>query len=194
VFQTFNLIPSMTAEENVSLPMILAGRLSRAAIRARATELLSRVGLSARRDHLPSQLSGGEQQRVTIARALANRPAILLLDEPTGNIDTLNSTLVLSLLVELNRTERITCIMVTHDAALKDFAHRIVRMVDGKVARIETVDAETRQSCDDDLHAKAAIIRGEQSGAIKHTPEPVTEYREAQHYGDGFIADESDED
>ena len=84
VFQTFNLLPSMTAEENVSLPMILEGRLSASEISARARELLDRVGLADRLDHLPSQLSGGEQQRVTIARAIANRPAVLLLDEPTG--------------------------------------------------------------------------------------------------------------
>jgi putative ABC transport system ATP-binding protein len=135
VFQTFNLIPSMNAEENVSLPMILAGDKSRASISRRSRELLSRVGLGHRIDHLPSQLSGGEQQRVTIARAIANRPQLLLLDEPTGDLDTVNGTIILSLLLQLNRHEGITCVMVTHDQSLKHYAHRVVHMVDGKGQR-----------------------------------------------------------
>ena len=132
MFQTFNLIPSMTAEENVSLPQILAGDRSRQSIARRSQELLSRVGLQARMDHLPSQLSGGEQQRVTIARAIANRPELLLLDEPTGDLDTVNGSIILSLLLQLNRHEGITALMVTHDQQLKHYAHRVVHMVDGK--------------------------------------------------------------
>ena len=132
MFQTFNLIPSMNAEENVALPMILAGEKSRASISRRARELLSSVGLGHRVDHLPSQLSGGEQQRVTIARAIANRPQLLLLDEPTGDLDTVNGTIILGLLLQLNRHEGITCVMVTHDQSLKHYAHRVVHMVDGK--------------------------------------------------------------
>ena len=159
VFQTFNLLPSMTAEENVALPMILEGRLSASEISARARELLERVGLGERLDHLPSQMSGGEQQRVTIARAIANRPAILLLDEPTGDLDTVNGTIILSLLLHLNRQESMTCIMVTHDTALKSYAHRVVHMVDGKVARLESIDEKLRQEMDDKLKLKVQQVR-----------------------------------
>ena len=149
----------MTAEENVALPMILEGRLSASEISARARELLERVGLGERLDHLPSQMSGGEQQRVTIARAIANRPAILLLDEPTGDLDTVNGTIILSLLLHLNRHESMTCIMVTHDTALKSYAHRVVHMVDGKVARLESIDEKLRQEMDDKLKLKVQQVR-----------------------------------
>ena len=162
VFQTFNLIPSMNAEENVALPMILAGDKSRASISRRARELLSRVGLGHRLDHLPSQLSGGEQQRVTIARAIANRPALLLLDEPTGDLDTVNGTIILGLLLQLNRHEGITCVMVTHDQSLKHYAHRVVHMVDGKVLRIEIIDEAERLRADSELQRKVAEIEGQQ--------------------------------
>lgn len=160
VFQTFNLIPSMNAEENVALPMILGGEKSRASIARRARELLTRVGLGHRLDHLPSQLSGGEQQRVTIARAIANRPQLLLLDEPTGDLDTVNGTIILGLLLQLNRHEGITCVMVTHDQSLKHYAHRVVHMVDGKVLRIETIDQHERMRADTELQKKVAEIEG----------------------------------
>lgn len=114
VFQQFNLISSMTAVENVSLPMILHGSLNSEQIKAKAVDLLTRVGLGHRPDHLPSQMSGGEQQRTTIARAIANNPDILLLDEPTGDLDSKNTHIVLQMLIDLNRNEGITCIMVTH--------------------------------------------------------------------------------
>ena len=139
VFQTFNLIGSLTALENVELPMQLQGRLTRAEIRERANQLLKDVGLDHRTDHFPNQLSGGEQQRVTIARSIANKPKILLLDEPTGDLDTRSTDIVMKILVDLNVRERITMIMVTHDQGLKYFAHRVVRMNDGKVARIDTI-------------------------------------------------------
>ena len=158
VFQTFNLIPSMNAEENVALPMILAGEKSRGSIARRARELLTRVGLGHRLDHLPSQLSGGEQQRVTIARAIANRPQLLLLDEPTGDLDTVNGTIILGLLLQLNRHEGITCVMVTHDQSLKHYAHRVVHMVDGKVLRIETIDEGERLRADSELQRKVESI------------------------------------
>lgn len=151
VFQTFNLISTMSALENVSLPMILAGRLSKSEINARATELLERVGMGARLGHLPSQLSGGEQQRVTIARSVANSPALLLLDEPTGDLDTKNSNIVMKLLTELNRDERITCIMVTHDQNLRNFSHRVVHMMDGKVHRVEVIPADARAALNREL-------------------------------------------
>jgi putative ABC transport system ATP-binding protein len=151
VFQTFNLISTMSAIENVSLPMVLDGRRSRDEIKKRAMELLNRVGISARATHLPSQLSGGEQQRVTIARAVANNPEILLLDEPTGDLDTKNSHIILKLLLDLNRKENITCVMVTHDQALKNYAHRVVHMMDGKIYRIEKISDKTRQEMDEAL-------------------------------------------
>jgi putative ABC transport system ATP-binding protein len=140
VFQTFNLLSSLTALENVELPMILAGRLSRSARRARAVELLTRVGMGARLNHLPNQLSGGEQQRVTIARAIANEPKLLLLDEPTGDLDTRNTIIVMKLLLELNRDDGITLVMVTHDVGLKSYANRVIWMRDGKIQRVEVKD------------------------------------------------------
>ena len=151
----------MNAEENVSLPMILAGDKSRASISRRSRELLTRVGLGHRLDHLPSQLSGGEQQRVTIARAIANRPQLLLLDEPTGDLDTVNGTIILGLLLQLNRHEGITCVMVTHDQSLKHYAHRVVHMVDGKVLRIEVVPHADRAKADAELEQKVRDIQGD---------------------------------
>lgn len=216
VFQTFNLLPSMTAEENVSLPMILEGRLSAAEIKERARELLERVGLGERLDHLPSQLSGGEQQRVTIARAIANKPSILLLDEPTGDLDQINGTLILSLLLHLNRADKqrgggsgggggdgsiaghgspgMTLIMVTHDKSLQAYAHRVVHMVDGKVARLETIDPQRRADMDAKLAQRVAQIRGEWSGEIPAAQAPTTEYRDADDYEAFLRADEDDED
>ncbi len=142
VFQTFNLIGSLSALENVELPMQLQGKLSREEIRARAIKLLGDVGLETRMDHFPNQLSGGEQQRVTIARSIANKPKILLLDEPTGDLDTRSTDIVMKILVDLNIKEGITMIMVTHDVALKGFANRVVRMMDGKVHKIITMPGE----------------------------------------------------
>jgi putative ABC transport system ATP-binding protein len=151
VFQTFNLVSTMTALENVCLPMTLKGTMTRGAIIARAKELLGRVGMASRIEHLPSQLSGGEQQRVTIARSVANSPAVLLLDEPTGDLDTKNTHTVLKLLMDLNRKEKITCIMVTHDTGLKSYAHRVVHMLDGKIHRIEENEKAKRDAADAEL-------------------------------------------
>eukprot|EP01017_Pseudomicrothorax_dubius_P012790 TRINITY_DN1541_c0_g1_i4.p1 TRINITY_DN1541_c0_g1~~TRINITY_DN1541_c0_g1_i4.p1 ORF type:complete len:339 (+),score=93.86 TRINITY_DN1541_c0_g1_i4:387-1403(+) len=170
VFQTFNLIGSLTALENVELPMILMGGKSRAEIRKRAAELLSKVGLKNRMDHFPNQLSGGEQQRVTIARALSNNPKVLLLDEPTGDLDTKNTDVVMDILVELNRREGITMVMVTHDVGLKSFANRVIRMLDGKVQRIEEVPVETRMASIDNLKRSIdAYGREEQAGGDQVT-------------------------
>jgi len=145
VFQFYHLLGDFDALENVMLPSVMGwnGTLfgSRAARRARAAELLGRVGLEDRMRHRPTQLSGGEQQRVAIARALMNDPDVLLFDEPTGNLDTKTSEGIHSLIVELNREEGKTVILVTHEAELAQKAGRIVRIVDGKV-----VDGEEPRS------------------------------------------------
>mmetsp|Transcript_43582 Transcript_43582/g.51320 ORF Transcript_43582/g.51320 Transcript_43582/m.51320 type:complete len:286 (+) Transcript_43582:862-1719(+) len=144
VFQSFNLISSLSALENVELPMQLKGDLSRSKIYKRAKELLIKVGLGDRLDHFPNQLSGGEQQRVTIARALSNNPTILLLDEPTGDLDTRSSDVVMKIIMDLNLNDKITMVMVTHDVALKNFASKIVRMSDGKIGSIDEISHEER--------------------------------------------------
>jgi putative ABC transport system ATP-binding protein len=130
VFQAFNLIPVFSAAENVELPLLLNGVPARRA-RAAAIQMLERVGLGDRTGHRPNQLSGGEQQRVTIARALAARPAIVWADEPTGNLDTAMATQVVALLHELNRQDGQTIVLVTHDPAIGATAGRLVRMRDG---------------------------------------------------------------
>jgi len=135
VFQSFNLLPYRTALENVEVPLMIAG-LPRAERRARARQLLERVGLGARTDHRPSQLSGGEQQRVAVARALANKPSILLADEPTGNLDSATGTEVMHLLRDLNQ-DGLTLVIVTHDMTVAAYADRLVRLRDGKIVAIE---------------------------------------------------------
>ena len=131
IFQAFNLIPVFTAAENVELPLLLAGASPKEA-RTRADETLDRVGLAHRRSHRPNELSGGEQQRVTIARALAGRPSIVWADEPTGNLDTETAGSVMDLLRELN-TDGLTLVLVTHDPAIGATAQRIVTMRDGEI-------------------------------------------------------------
>ncbi len=135
VFQFFQLMPTLTALENVMLPMELRGRMWRGGNRRmRAMTLLDRVGVAALAAQLPSQLSGGEQQRVAIARALANDPAILLADEPTGNLDSATGERVIELLHDLTDGER-TLVIVTHDARLAERAPRVVALADGKIVR-----------------------------------------------------------
>jgi len=132
VFQSYQLIPTLSAEENVLLPHELAGGDVRSGM-ARARELLESVGLADRMDHYPVQLSGGEQQRVALARAFMTKPPILMADEPTGNLDTVNGQHVLELLLSLNRREGTTLILVTHDQALAVRADRIITLRDGQV-------------------------------------------------------------
>lgn len=134
VFQFFNLIPRFTARENVELPMAIAG-LSGADRRKRAEDLLETVGLKERMNHKPAELSGGEQQRVAIARALANNPKFLLMDEPTGNIDSKTANEIICLIKRLNEDKAVTIIMVTHDQHLAGQSKRIVQMVDGSITR-----------------------------------------------------------
>ncbi|KAG5473828.1 hypothetical protein LSCM1_04459 [Leishmania martiniquensis] len=134
-FQTFNLIATMTAVENVELPMTLLGKLSPKEMRLRSRQLLTLVGLRNRINHLPSELSGGEQQRVTIARSLANSPSLLLLDEPTGDLDTANTIEVMDLLMRINRRTKATCIMVTHNPDIECYADRILYVSDGRFVK-----------------------------------------------------------
>ena len=136
VFQSYNLIPTLTAEENVMLPLELRGETEDPQGRARG--LLSAVGLETRVTHYPAQLSGGEQQRVAIARAFACNPSILLADEPTGNLDSVTGSVVLDMLLKLNRSQGATLILVTHDPALSGLTDRIVRLRDGRIVE-ETV-------------------------------------------------------
>jgi putative ABC transport system ATP-binding protein len=135
IFQFFNLVPLLTALENVQIPMVFAGKLSNSEIKKRAVELLHLVGLEHRLHHRPSQMSGGEQQRVSIARALANEPSIILADEPTGNLDQETGWKILRLIKGLNETLGQTCIIVTHDPAIAQVSERIVYMVDGKIVQ-----------------------------------------------------------
>jgi len=131
VFQTFNLLPTLSALENVEIALRLAG-ISRRERRTRATELLERAGLGERMDHLPRQLSGGERQRVAIARALANQPALLLADEPTGNLDSATGQTIADLLRQFN-AEGQTIVLVTHNPEVAAQAGRVLRMRDGKL-------------------------------------------------------------
>ena len=137
VFQSYQLVPTLTAEENVLLPAELSGFNGQPRERARA--LLGRVGLADRMGHYPVQLSGGEQQRVALARAFMTRPPILMADEPTGNLDSANGGHVLELLVELNREEKTTLVLVTHDRKLAEHADRILTLSDGHVLSDELV-------------------------------------------------------
>jgi len=136
IFQTFNLITVRTALENVTLPMLIAGVGSEEA-ELRAIELLQKVGLEHRRHHRPAELSGGQQQRVSIARALANSPAIVLADEPTGNLDLKTGKEIIDLLRNLNQDEGVTIISATHDLKMIDVSDRVFHIRDGKLADVE---------------------------------------------------------
>lgn len=151
IFQSFNLLPAFTAEENVALPLELGGVRSSEA-RQRAADALHLVGMSHRRDHVPNTMSGGEQQRVAIARALVIRPALLLADEPTGNLDSANGRQVTALLRRLATQDDQTIVMVTHDANVAAQADRLVRLRDGLEETDEEIEAAT-------MRARAASSR-----------------------------------
>ena len=131
VFQTFNLMPRTTALDNVALPMVYAGHSKSERIE-RATEVLTQVGLNDRMDHKPNQLSGGQRQRVAVARALVNKPSIILADEPTGNLDSKTSVEIMGLFNEIHAQGN-TVILVTHEEDIAAYAHRIIRLRDGVI-------------------------------------------------------------
>ncbi|MCX7872127.1 MAG: ABC transporter ATP-binding protein [Verrucomicrobiae bacterium] len=134
VFQSFNLLSRTSALENVLMPLTYAHEhISEKAMKERAIKLLEKVGLADRMDHHPSQLSGGQQQRVAIARALINNPRLLLADEPTGNLDSKTSVEILQMFQELNKTEGLTILLVTHDPNVAKYAQRIIRIKDGLI-------------------------------------------------------------
>jgi putative ABC transport system ATP-binding protein len=133
IFQAFHLLPTFTALENVQIPMFEGDRPI-AERKARAAELLKAVGLERRLDHFPAKLSGGERQRVAIARSLANRPSVLLADEPTGNLDSENARQILELLAGLHEEQKMTLVLVTHDMSIARRATRAIQMKDGKIA------------------------------------------------------------
>jgi putative ABC transport system ATP-binding protein len=135
VFQSFHLIPSLTAFENVLIPMEIIGLKG---AKSRAGELLEQVDLTNRGHHYPTELSGGEQQRIAIARAFSNNPKILLADEPTGNLDSKNGQHIFDLMTELHRQNNVTLVLVTHDQALADKAQRQIRLKDGRVLSDES--------------------------------------------------------
>jgi putative ABC transport system ATP-binding protein len=132
VFQFYNLLPTLSARENIELPMQFKGT-ERRQRRERALWLLERVGLKDRAEHKPAELSGGEQQRVSIARALANQPALVLLDEPTGDLDSATGQEIMALLRDLNQREKVTLLVATHDPLVAQASSRIIRIRDGRV-------------------------------------------------------------
>ncbi|MFD2370996.1 ABC transporter ATP-binding protein [Brevibacillus sp. GCM10020057] len=137
IFQSYNLLPNLTALENVELPLIFAGESVRKR-RARATEILERVGLAGRLDHKPNELSGGQQQRVSIARALVNEPSIILADEPTGNLDSKTEQEILALMRQMNKERGTTFIIVTHEQEVAEQSDRVIYLQDGRVVQKRT--------------------------------------------------------
>jgi putative ABC transport system ATP-binding protein len=135
VFQSFNLIPRMTAAQNIALPMVING-LSRSERRARAVRLLEEFGIGSKAENKPGELSGGEQQRVAVARALANDPSIILADEPTGNLDSKNSELMMGIFERLHSDSKKTIVMITHNMELAKRAEKIIAIKDGRVAEV----------------------------------------------------------
>ena len=139
IFQSFHLIPTLTALENVLVPLELAGA---SGAEARATDLLKAVGLGDRLHHYPVQLSGGEQQRVAVARAFACRPPILLADEPTGNLDSATGQQIMNLLLSLHREYRATLVLVTHDRAMASSMERVIALRDGRIESDTLIDSD----------------------------------------------------
>ncbi len=160
IFQSYNLLPGLTALKNVELPLIYRG-MDRNTRERLAIEALAKVGLEKRLHHRPSELSGGQQQRVAIARAIAGKPAFLLADEPTGNLDSRSELEVLSIFQELNE-QGITIMIVTHDEIVGEHAKRIVRVKDGEIVKDEVVPPERRLSAKDSI-AQLAPLQNEEA-------------------------------
>jgi putative ABC transport system ATP-binding protein len=156
IFQNFNLLARTTAMENVEVPLLYNRGCPRRERKRLATAMLTRVGLGDRMDHRPNQLSGGQQQRVAIARALINKPPILLCDEPTGNLDTRTSREIMALFRDLNESEGLTVILVTHDLEVARRARRALVLVDGEVV-VDTTDIAVAAET---LHRRAALDEG----------------------------------
>ena len=152
IFQSFNLIPVMTALENVTLPMIFAG-VPTSDRRKKGTELLEKVGLGDRVDHKPTELSGGQMQRVAIARSMANGPSIILADEPTGNLDLKTGRDIINLLKEMNENEQVTIISATHDLKMLDVSDRVIYIRDGMIEQIKNRE---------DLAIEIGTVEGEE--------------------------------
>ena len=139
IFQSFNLISSYTALENVSFPLLFSG-LPKIQRNQRASKMLDRVGLSGRKNHRPAEMSGGEQQRVAVARALINNPKLLLADEPTGNLDSKNAKQILQMLADLNSRNALTIIMISHEENfVREFAQEVIWLQDGRIIESQTI-------------------------------------------------------
>ena len=143
IFQSFNLLPRLNALENVSLPLVYR-TFDKVKMLDRAAQMLENVGLKDRQYYMPNQLSGGQVQRVAVARALVNQPSIILADEPTGNLDTASSTNIMELLVEINKGGN-TIIMITHNSDLAEYASRVIHMVDGKIDSDSATTKKTKK-------------------------------------------------
>ncbi len=181
IFQFFNLISTLTALENVMLPMIFAGETDEVEMRHRALELLDLVGLADRADHRPAELSGGQQQRVAIARALANDPAIILADEPTGNLDSKTSAEVMDLVEDLNERLGKTFVIVTHDPKVAERARRRIYMLDGMVYDSPPNRLSTARSSGSGVDLRAILAELEETRLALESvspDDPISDLRE----------------